>query len=100
MIEFLKTGLMRFSVGFAEWAGWLTSVDEGLVNAYMNKTEHEINDIIRDDFRDIPFVRAWHCHYAWFCVEVAHKNGRVAVRNSSDPTNTLVVFSLEEWRAF
>lgn len=35
-----------------------------------------------------------------FCVEVAYKDGYVAVRNSADPNKTTVIFTLNEWKTF
>lgn len=34
------------------------------------------------------------------CVEVAHKNGQVAVRDSKNPQQEFLRFSNEEWKAF
>ena len=34
------------------------------------------------------------------CVEVAHGDDRVAVRDSKDPSGPVLVFTLHEWRAF
>lgn len=34
------------------------------------------------------------------CVEVAHAQGMIGVRHSSDPSGALLVFSKDEWKAF
>lgn len=36
----------------------------------------------------------------WACVEVAHREKVVAVRNTTDPRKTTVRFTEEEWNAF
>ena len=100
MMSLVRTWLRRFPVGFAEWAGWLVSVDEHLVKSYMAKTKHDIDREIENNFRDATFFKARECVYLWFCVEVAHENGLIAVRNSADKTGKMVVFTIHEWRAF
>jgi Domain of unknown function (DUF397) len=101
MIALLKTWFRRLPVGFAEWAGWLNSVDESLVKSYLRDTERQINrDLANTNVPFANFVKPQACIYLWFCAEVAHKDGFVAVRNSSDPTRTTVVFTIDEWRVF
>ena len=34
------------------------------------------------------------------CVEVAHADGRVVVRDSKDPTGPVLTFNATEWQAF
>ncbi|MQA76643.1 MAG: DUF397 domain-containing protein [Solirubrobacterales bacterium] len=34
------------------------------------------------------------------CVEVAHVEGHIAVRDSKDPAGAALIFTREEWRAF
>jgi hypothetical protein len=79
----------------AEVAGTASAV-AGALRASMNKSQQEFNRT----FKNVPFLKSMQCSYLWFCVEVAYKDGLVGVRNSGDPTNTMVVFSKEEWRAF
>jgi hypothetical protein len=43
-------------------------------------------------------VRKW-IPLPW-CVEVAHRDGIVAVRNSQDKGKTTVSFTGDEWKAF
>jgi hypothetical protein len=34
------------------------------------------------------------------CVEVAHGDDQIAVRDSKDPTGPMLLFTAREWRAF
>ena len=52
------------------------------------------------DFRRSGFCNSWPWPYCVFCVEVAYKDGHVAIRNSADPNKTIVVFTSNEWSAF
>ena len=52
-------------------------------------------------FDDEDFVMSSLCPGKWFnCVEVAHKDGTIAVRNSYDDQKRAIYFDAEEWRKF
>jgi Domain of unknown function (DUF397) len=53
-------------------------------------------------FRDAKFVKAKDC--AWlkdpFCVEVAHKDNLVGIRDSKNPGGPVLAYTKKEWRTF
>lgn len=56
-----------------------------------------------DGFDDEDFKKSsWSGNWggAKLCVEVAQKNGLVAVRDSKDPKKNTLVFTSDEWVAF
>jgi hypothetical protein len=95
-----KGRLMRWAVRFAELAGWLTLVDGGVVRAYLGSHEKGLDSAVAKKFDNSEFIRSGWCEYAFWCVEVAHENGMVAVRNSADKQKTTVYFTVDEWRTF
>lgn len=56
----------------------------------------------KQKFLDADFNKSPMCNglYVGKCVEVARKNGEVAVRDTKDPSKTMLVFDNDEWRAF
>ena len=75
----------------------LTNLTDEQVERFEQKREN-ITFFTKKDFFNYcnslphPFNR--------FCVEVAYKDGYVAIRNSADPNKTTVVFTLNEWKTF
>ena len=51
-------------------------------------------------FADGEFKTSARCYRIPYCVEVAHKDGVVAVRNSQDPEKKTAYFTTEEWAIF
>jgi len=95
-----KGGFMRLAVRIAEWAGWLTIVDRRLLDSYLSHKRVEIDQRLAKKFDDARFIRSQLCFIRPWCVEVACKDGIVAVRNSSDEKRATVFFSIDEWRVF
>ena len=56
----------------------------------------------REFFRDTSFIKAKGS--AWlkkpFCVEVAHKDNMVGVRDSKNPDGPVLAYTSGEWRVF
>ena len=92
-------GLVRRTmVLVADKMGWLNMVDDRIVKDYLNPKSIRIRELEKL-FKD----------YSGFfmgsptpitCVEVAFRDGYVAVRNSKDPNKTTAFFTYDEWRAF
>lgn len=52
-------------------------------------------------FEDRDFTKSSLCVYPpGGCVEVAQKNGLIAVRDAKDPSQPSLVFDKSEWQAF
>ena len=51
-----------------------------------------------EDFKKSSWSGKWGVPV--LCVEVARKDGRVAVRDSKDLNKNILVFSSDEWKAF
>lgn len=83
------------AVWIAEYCGWLDVIDDDLVSRYLRcfKPPWEVN------FKDF-FTSSWSGAPGQLCVEVAYKDGYVAVRDSKDPKKTTLVYTIEEWDAF
>lgn len=56
--------------------------------------------ITMDKFLDVDFKKSTMCNNDPVCVEVARKNGKVAVRDSKDPKKQMLTFDNTEWKAF
>lgn len=57
---------------------------------------------MKKKFSDGDFIKSPMCNdsYIFCCVEVARKDGEVAVRDTKDPSKTMLVFTNDEWKAF
>lgn len=93
----LKAKFMRLAVRIAEKIGWLNIVEKKIVDSYL--LNESLEAILASRFDGARFFRSMGCPRPW-CVEVAHKDKIVAVRNSSDINQITVYFSIEEWRVF
>lgn len=53
-----------------------------------------------NDLQDRDFQKSSFCNFDPVCVEVARKNGIVAVRSSRNKNQSPIIFDEAEWRAF
>jgi hypothetical protein len=82
----------------AESVGWLNIVDGRIVANYLDPTsaaQRLLNDLFGDYGGFMTMSRT-----PITCVEVAYRDGFVAVRNSKDPSKKMVFFTYEEWQVF
>ncbi|MBE9015765.1 DUF397 domain-containing protein [Chroococcidiopsis sp. CCALA 051] len=52
------------------------------------------------DFSNVKFFKSSYSADASTCVEVSFKDGCIAVRDSKNPEQGLLVFNKSEWEAF
>ncbi|WP_332873399.1 MULTISPECIES: DUF397 domain-containing protein [Nocardia] len=65
----------------------------------------DLGDIMRDNTFDegdfnAKFAKSTFSDGGGGCVEVASGDGRIAVRDSKDPSGPMLWFTTSEWRAF
>jgi hypothetical protein len=90
--------LRRLAVVVAERCGWLTWVRADIVERYLDPSSAAIR-ALEKLFRNYRgFYSASPTPIT--CVEVAFREGFVAVRNSTDSSRVTVYFSFAEWEAF